>query len=176
MIRYVKEKDDIIFREISLKDIVLNPTLRDLCKSNQCGQYGTNWMCPPGVGTSEELTSELQSCSDGILMQMIFQMDKSNDIKGWMKAFKIYDQKLENVINNITEHIPKSELLCLGAGPCRVCEECTMKKNEQCKYPDKAIASVEAYGIEVNPTVKNVGLTYNTGPNTVSYVAIILRR
>ena len=171
-----EEKDHIFFRKITQADIVLEPSLRDLCKSNQCGQYGTNWMCPPGVGTYEEVTEELRSCGDGILMQMIYQVQDSFDVKGWEKAFGLFDCKLQKVIDDISYYIPKNKLLILGGGSCRVCEECTMKTAEPCRYPDQAIASVEAYGVEVTPTVVNVGLKYNHGPNTVSNVAIILRR
>lgn len=51
-----------------------------------------------------------------------------------------------------------------------------MKAGDACRYPNQAIASVEAYGIEVSSTVANVGLCYNNGPNTRSTVAIVLRR
>lgn len=168
-----EEKDHIFYREITQDEIVLKPSLRDLCKSNQCGQYGTNWMCPPGVGTYEEVTEELRSCGDGILMQMIYQTQHSFDVDGWKKAFELFDCKLQDVIAEIANHIPRKQLLYLGGGSCRVCEECTMKTGEPCRHPDQAIASVEAYGVEVNSTVVNVGLKYNNGPNTVSNVAII---
>ncbi len=180
MIEWIKEKpeekDHIFFREITQDDIVLEPSLRSYCKANQCGQYGTNWMCPPGVETYEEVTKELRSCRDGILMQMIYKIEDSYDVEGWEKAFELFNCKLTDVIAEIANHIPKKDLLCLGGGSCRVCEECTMKTGEPCRYPDQAIASVEAYGVEVSSTVVNVGLKYNNGANTVSNVAIILKR
>lgn len=125
-----EEKDHIFFREITQDDIVLEPSLRDYCKANQCGQYGTNWMCPPGVGTYEEVTEELRSCGDGILMQMIYQTQDSFDVKGWEKAFELFNYKLREIIDEISNHIPKNELLYLGGGSCQVCEECTMKPGE----------------------------------------------
>jgi predicted metal-binding protein len=170
------EKERVLFKKVRQEDIVLNPSLMSLCKDNQCGQYGTNWMCPPGVGTYEEVTEELRSCGDGFLMQMIHPLEDSYDIEGWKRAFKDFDDRLNKVVMDLEEHIAKEELLCLGGGPCRVCEVCTMKSGDACRYPNQAIASVEAYGIEVSSTVANVGLDYNNGPNTMSTVAIILRR
>ena len=34
---------------------------RELCASNVCGSYGTNWGCPPGSGTAEECIGSLRS-------------------------------------------------------------------------------------------------------------------
>ncbi|WP_242973038.1 DUF2284 domain-containing protein [Anaeromicrobium sediminis] len=157
-------------------DVVLEPSLREFCEANQCGQYGSNWMCPPSLGTYEELTEELRSCGNGILMQMIYQLEDSYDVEGWRKALEVFDYKLRDIANQISRHIPREELLILGAGPCRYCEICTIKNGEPCLYPNQAIASVEAYSIEVSSTIKNVGLEYNNGPNTVSTVAILLER
>ena len=55
-----EEKNRVLFRAITLKDIVLEPSLRTLCESNQCGQYGTNWMCPPDVGSYKALTERVK--------------------------------------------------------------------------------------------------------------------
>ncbi|OLN25710.1 hypothetical protein DSOL_5246 [Desulfosporosinus metallidurans] len=45
---------------------------------------------------------------------------------------------------------------------------------EKCKFPDKAVSSVEANGIDVMALVKSSGIPYNNGKNTVSFVALIL--
>lgn len=39
---------------------------------------------------------------------------------------------------------------------------------------DKAVASVESYGIDVNALVTSCGIAYNNGPNTVSLVGLFL--
>ena len=83
-------------------------------------------------------------------MQMIYQLDDPYDIDGWKKAFDAFDNRFDELIAQVTEHIPRQELLCLGGGPCRVCKECTRLRGEPCIHPDQAIASVETYGVEVN--------------------------
>jgi predicted metal-binding protein len=42
----------------------------------------------------------------------------------------------------------------LGAGPCRLCAECTMK---ECRYAENARPSMESCGIDVFSTVRNNG-------------------
>ncbi len=39
---------------IDVNNIVFSNELRRMCEVNFCGKYGTNWMCPPGVGTLDE--------------------------------------------------------------------------------------------------------------------------
>lgn len=65
-------------------------------------------------------------------------------------------------------------ILPLNAGPCTYCAKCTYLAGEECQFPDKAVSSVEANGIDVMALVKASGIPYNNGKNTVSYVALIL--
>jgi len=44
----------------------------------------------------------------------------------------------------------------MGAGPCHLCEKCDVTK--PCKHPYEARPSMEACGIDVYQTVRNVGL------------------
>ena len=41
---------------------VLVPTerIRAFCQQNKCGDYGNNYMCPPNVGTLEEMSLKLR--------------------------------------------------------------------------------------------------------------------
>jgi len=45
---------------------------------------------------------------------------------------------------------------------------------ERCSYPGKAVASLEAYCIDVNALLTTCGIPYNNGVNTVSYVSLLL--
>lgn len=180
MIEYVEGKEQkekhIFIREIEQKAIITEPSLRSLCKSNQCGNYNTNWMCPPGIGTYEEVINRLRSCKDGIILLMVYQLEDSFDLEGMNKAFSLFRAKLDELIEDITLHIPREELLCLGGGRCKICDTCTFASGEPCRYPHEAIASVSGYCIDVNSTVTNAGLNYNNGPNTVTNVGLILKR
>ena len=37
----------------------LREEVRDMCKTNSCGQYGKRWSCPPGCGELEELRAQI---------------------------------------------------------------------------------------------------------------------
>jgi predicted metal-binding protein len=70
--------------------------------------------------------------------------------------------------------LPPGEKLALSAGACSICETCTYPDGEPCRLPEKAMASLESYGIDVAQLIASSGLSYNNGPNTVSYVGVIL--
>ena len=72
---------------------------------------GTNWVCPPDVGSYKALTEELKSCKEGILMQMIYQLDDPYDIDGWKKAFDAFDNRFDELIAQVTEHIHQEVMI-----------------------------------------------------------------
>ena len=46
---------------VKVEDISTDASFRSLCASNACGNYGKNYMCPPDIGTIEELMQELRA-------------------------------------------------------------------------------------------------------------------
>ncbi|MBR6781391.1 MAG: DUF2284 domain-containing protein, partial [Clostridia bacterium] len=61
----------------------------------------------------------------------------------------------------------------MGCGSCDLCEKCTYP-DAPCRFPDRALTSVEANGIQVIELAKNIGINYNNGENTVTYFSMIL--
>lgn len=42
---------------VEVKDIEFSEEVVAACRANYCGNYNKSWMCPPHVGTLEELKS-----------------------------------------------------------------------------------------------------------------------
>lgn len=38
---------------VNIGQVKFSDELRKMCEQNKCGMYGSNWMCPPGVGAVE---------------------------------------------------------------------------------------------------------------------------
>lgn len=64
--------------------------------------------------------------------------------------------------------------MVFGVGGCSLCTRCTYLDGLPCIQPERAVSSVEAYGIDVNRMLTAAGLKYNNGVSTVSYVGLIL--
>jgi predicted metal-binding protein len=74
----------------------------------------------------------------------------------------------------IQNNINYKELKILGAGGCRLCPKCGISDDVPCRFPDKAISSIEAHGIDAAHLTTAHGLNYINGENTVTYIALYL--
>jgi len=159
---------------VEVAEITFNEDLRKLCEQNSCGSYNKNWMCPPAVGPIGDLKERVLGFKKGLLIQTVHLTEDSFDWEGMLEG-GVNHTKIFRKILELMENNPKLiEILPLNAGPCNYCTKCAYLVGEVCPFPDKAVSSVEANGIDVMALVKACGIPYNNGENTVSYVALIL--
>lgn len=159
---------------IDTRDIPFNPDFREQCEQNVCGNYQKNWMCPPNVGDFAELKEKALQYKQGILFQTVHQLEDSFDFEGMQEGMAEQSRILRTFLGWIGENNLITDFLSLGIGPCPVCSRCSILDGQECRLPEQAVASVEAYGIDVTSLVKHYGIPYNNGVNTVSYVSLVL--
>jgi len=147
---------------------------RKACEANVCRNYDTNWMGPPAIGPIKDLMIIANQYKQGLLVQTVHQLSSSFDWEGMVAARGVHDKIFRNILDKIRSKYKFTNILALNAGCCNFCERCTYLDNEKCRFPDKAVSSVEAYGINVTSLVKSAGIPYYNGKGTVSYVALIL--
>lgn len=157
---------------IDTDSIVLSATFRDICTSNGCGMYGRCWMCPPDIGDIEPLMAKVHGYKHGLLYQTVADIEDSFDIEGMQDAGKrhvMVSQRLEAFLMlQLDKH------LHLSCGGCRLCERCAKLDGLPCRDPERAMPSMEGYGIDVYNTCKPTELKYINGQNTVTYFGIVL--
>ena len=51
---------------------------------------------------------------------------------------------------------------------------CGILTDDPCRFPDEAMPSLEASGIDVVQLTKDTGLVYNNGPKTMTIIGLIL--
>lgn len=161
-----------VYAPISQADILYDTVFRDICASNACGAYGRCYMCPPDVGPIDELITQAKEFSHGVLYQNIYPLEDSFDYEGMVEARKAHHA----CSSRIREALQDMDVLHLSVGGCGVCERCAKQDNLPCRFPDKALPSLEAYGINVHHTAENAGLKYINGANTVTYFGLVLVR
>lgn len=157
---------------VNVTDVQFAESFRDMCVMNSCGKFGTNWMCPPAVGEFAELRDQVLKFSKGLVVQTVYQMEDSFDFEGMMRASDIHEKVFRDVLNQIRRDKLLDPFLPLNAGICKFCEHCTYPDRD-CLYPEEAVASLEAYGIDVNALVTACGIPYNNGVASVSYVGAV---
>lgn len=144
--------------------------VRDACAADKCQAYGKNWTCPPTCGTLEECDARMRQYSRGILLQTVGQLAKRIDTKGYMRIEAEHREHILAFAERMRQEYP--DILCLGAGGCRVCQTCAYP--EPCRFPEKSMSSMEAYGLFVTQVCRDNGMGYYYGPKTLAYTACIL--
>lgn len=118
--------------------IVTAPWVRMKCQFG-CDGYNSSRCCPPHTPTPGEMQEVIDCYSRALLIhckgnvsptRIVTALEREIFLAGFYKA------------------------LALGAGPCRVCEKCNLKK---CIEPEKVRPSMEACGIDVYATARANG-------------------
>ena len=158
---------------VAALEIPIVEELRASCEQNYCGKYKTSWMGPPAVGEVAQLTKEIRSYQRGVVIQTVDQLEDSFDYEGMVAAKVRHQAIFRSIRSAVCEQFPSVKSLSLDVGCCHICDTCTYP-DKPCSNPAEALASVEAYGINVNDMLTACGLKYNNGKDTVSYVGLIL--
>ena len=158
---------------VSIDRVVLSPVFRDICETNACGNYGQCYMCPPDVGDIQALMDRVRAFSFGLLYQTISPLEDSFDFEGMAAAGEAHVQVSQRMQEKLASLLPGG-FLHLTCGGCRLCKVCARREGKPCVHPDRALPSLESYGIDVYNTAKGTGLLYVNGKDTVTYFGIVL--
>jgi len=123
-------------------DVVTGEWVRWKCTFG-CGGFGSSLVCPPHTPTPSRTRAMLDEYSRAILFEappgsagakrIAAELEREIFLAGFYKA------------------------LGLGAGPCRLCDECAF--DDGCRYPREARPSMEACGIDVYATARKHGFS-----------------
>ena len=155
--------------ELDAKTIVLRDEVRDMCAANRCKRYNACWSCPPACGSIEECRAEVAKYHSGILVQTVAQLEDEFDGEGMMETEALHKANFQK----LRQTLKGENILALGAGSCTVCKKCTYP-DESCRFPEKRISSMEAYGMVVTEVCRANGMTYHYGKNTITYTRCVL--
>lgn len=151
--------------------IELKEEVRRMCAAGVCGQYGRNWSCPPFCGGLDVCRERVSRYSRGILVQTVGDLEDNLDYEGMKAAENRHKRAFRRLAERLRLCWP--ELLALGAGCCTVCRKCSCP-DEDCRFPEKRLSSMEAYGIVVSELCRKNHMDYYYGPDKVSYTSCYL--
>jgi predicted metal-binding protein len=152
--------------------IPFDENLRSYCEANICGNYGKNYACPPNVGESKELIEKAKRFKKALVFQTVTKIEDSFDLDGMKKAASRHSKIADTVNKDIAKQF--DNYLQLTAGECTVCETCAIVDGNPCRFPDKAISSLEAYCMNVSTLAERCNMKYINGQNTVTYFGAFL--
>lgn len=151
--------------------IELKDEVRAMCADNSCGQYDKRWSCPPGCGELAECAKRVAAYRGGLLVQTVGELEDSMDVETMMETEADHKAHFQALYAALRREHP--DMLALGAGCCKQCAECSYP-TAPCRFPDKMVSSMEAYGMLVLEVCKRNNLEYYYGPNTIAYTSCFL--
>lgn len=151
--------------------IELKPEVRDMCAANTCGMYGKSWSCPPACGTLEGCAQRLKGYPRGILVQTCGEIEDSFDFEAIMEIAQAHSQHFMDMYGALREKA--GDVLAIGTGACTQCKTCTYP-DAPCRFPEKKVSSMEAFGMLVLEVCKASGLPYYYGSDKMAYTGCFL--
>lgn len=158
---------------ISVSEIPFDPELRRACEANLCGNYGRNWTCPPDCGDVYELIERAKAYQFALVYQTVSTLEDSYDYEGMQEGLRRHTEITGELSKLINRQI-QGTVLQLSAGGCKLCDKCAKIDSLPCRNPEKAVVSLEAYGIFVSGLAKTANMNYINGANTVTYFGAFL--
>lgn len=159
--------DQLVFE--NTHEYCLNP----LKNGEPCPAYGKNWACPPVSPNHMRTAKKLQRFRDFIVI--IYEFDllvwkehlrikhpEWNEKKLEQNAFNshLYNGKIYWGLRNLLKPYlarKSSNVYLLANADCRRCQKCAKKDGEPCRHPEERIYSLEASGINVDESLRNIG-------------------
>lgn len=169
--KYLEGKGIFQYKVISADEIPFSDEVRKACEANLCGKYATCWTCPPGVGDMRELEKKIKSYKTATVFTCKYDLEDSFDFETMREGGRRTAAILREIIAEMRND--GIELMALGCEGCGLCEKCSYP-DAPCRFPDKAVPSIEACGVSVVTLAKNIGINYHNGANTVTYFCAIL--
>jgi predicted metal-binding protein len=162
------------YAKLPVSSLTFSAELLKSCRSNVCGNYNKSWTCPPACGTMEEQRENILSYKEVLVFTTRHELEDSFDYEGMTRARELHS------LLTLEFKRKSGKGPVYGAGNCPYCNAGKGKNNcsypEPCPWPEEKIGSIEAAGINVTELSRAAGITYNNGPNTVTFFSIALFR
>ena len=153
------------------KTIDVKMEVRQMCEANTCGRYNKCWSCPPGCGSLEEHRERVAGYNIGILVQTVGELEDNLDFEAMMDTEAAHKKHFLEFYAELRKLYPG--MLALGSGSCTQCKPCAYP-DAPCRFPEKMVSSMEAYGMLVTEVCKANNMRYNYGPCTIAYTSCYL--
>ncbi len=155
----------------STKGLQVREEVRDMCAAGRCQIYGHSWACPPNCGDLSFFDAFIHEKSTCYVVQTVAQLEDDFDIESMMEAEQLQKERVLALHKLLCDCAPEARVL--SAGTCTLCKPCAYP-NEPCRFPDRAMVSMEAAGLVVSDVCTQAGIPYNHGKQTIAYSSCVL--
>ena len=105
------------------KEIPFSDEVRRICEKNACGMYGTNWACPPAVGSAEACRAKCMQWDNALVITTKTILESRYDVSLWKNAAKAHESGTDDVLALVRGAYP--DAYALSTEGCSICATCT---------------------------------------------------
>lgn len=160
-----------IYGFIDPAQLEFSDRIRYICE-HDCPMYGSSWACPPAVGTVEECKKKCLSYQNCLLISTITEVNDIADIHDTLQTRHPHE-KLTNQVRDMMRELGVNPFI-LSTESCAICERCAYADGLPCRMPGRMHPCVESQGINIIPTLEEMGLDFQYGENVVTWVSLLL--
>jgi predicted metal-binding protein len=160
---------------ILAQDICIDERVRMQCQINICGNYRNNLMCPPFLPSLAENRLLINRYNFALLLQLQQLIPTKEETRDYFSktALQLNEMLVSLERKAFASGFPLA--LALGAGECKLCEDCVVIKGEkQCRKPGSSRPSMEGMGIDVLQTCQSAGLAMEFKEGEITIVGMLL--
>lgn len=156
---------------IDPKTLDINQRVRYICQT-ECPMYGKSWACPPAVGSVEDCKAKCFAFDSCL---MISTLTEVSDIANLQECLATRGAH-EAITNEIADKMRAQgvEPYILSTEACAECDRCAYLDGQPCRFPERMHPCVESHGINVVPSMEEIGIPFISGENVVTWVSLLL--
>lgn len=159
------------------QNILMDERVRIHCQVNLCGNYNNNLMCPPFLPSVSENRLLLKRYNFALLLQLhqVIPSQTKEEMQETFSAAAIHLNQMLVALERKAFDSGFRLALALGAGECKLCENCIVKEGgNQCRKPGASRPSMEGMGIDVLQTFQAAGLTMDFIEGQLTIAGLLL--
>ena len=141
---------ELIGAPVPVRDTESEIRCRTLCETNECGDYGRTWACPPGfAGNLDDYKGRFTKVA---IMRRAFDVNVND-----RERLTEISRKVQDDVRQAAVLIRGSGIDCKGFadGGCTYCGVCAYP--EPCRFPEMLVPSVSSLGIDMGDFLKSIG-------------------
>ncbi len=162
-----------IYAYINPRELEFSERIRHICRQD-CAMYGKSWACPPAVGEVEACKAKCLSYDSCLLIGTITEVCDIANIEETLSTRGPHEAITNRIADLMRQQGVQPYILSTEA--CAVCERCAILDGEPCRWPQRMHPCVESQGINVIPTLENLGLPFLYGENVVTWYSMLFFR
>ena len=155
---------------------LLNPEerIRELCRVDRCGNYRKHYMCPPYVGSLDDIRKRLKPYNNAVLLQYQQILDIKNDREGLRNSKLAFHEMVLNAESHVKSETGATTVWGMIGGDCTLCRTCLARIDEPCPFPQRARTSLESIGVDVMSLLDTLDLDRGFRSDRVTWTGCVL--